>query len=298
MKKLLWGVLALLVVAVAGLGYKYSQLKEQKLAVDQQYATTKASEDSLRVRFDTALASIAEIQDSLTVILPSESNVMHVSQDVESGGKLTASRKSQVLRTISDLNESIQRSKEMIRRLEQRLKDRDIRVAALERIVAQMKRSVADREQMIASLTQRVESLKVQVESLKTDVAAGQQQISAQQQVIEDKRREISTIYYMVGTKKKLKELGMLQESGGLIGIGKSARLSGQFPEAVFNKVDTDVQTVISVPGKKPVVLSSQSSNSYQIVPISLEMSELRITNAQEFRRVRYLVIQVDQSQQ
>lgn len=294
MKKVLWIVLALLVAAMAGLGYKYTQLKELKLAVDQQYATTKASEDSLRTRFDTALASIAEIQDSLTVILPSESNVLHVSQDVESGGKLTATRKSQVLRTISDLNESIQRSKEMIRRLEQRLKDRDIKIAALERIVAQMKRSVADREQMIAVLTQRLESLKVQVESLKTDVAAGQQQIVEQKQVIEDKRREISTVYYMISTKKRLKELGMIQESGGLIGIGKSARLSGQFPEALFTRVDTDAQTTIPVPGKKPVILSSQSSNSYQLVPLSLESSELRITNAQEFRRVRYLVIQVE----
>lgn len=269
-------------------------LETQKEDLELKYAATRASEDSLRNKFDAALVSIAEIQDSLTAILPSESNVLHVSQDMERGGALTASRKTQVLRTISDLNDSIRRSKEMIQRLEQRLKERNVKVASLERIVANLKKSVNDREEMIRSLTQRVESLKVQVAHLQTDVEEGKEKISEQAAVIEDKRREISTIYYTIGTKKRLKEMGVVTESGGLIGLGKSTRLSGQFPEQLFVQVDTDAQTAIAVPGKRPVILSGQSAGSYQLVPLSVESSELRITNPTEFRKVRYLVIQVD----
>lgn len=292
MKKTLLLILPLVVIAVlAGLAWKYARHGRE---MELKYATTQAAADTLRTRFNAALGSIAEIQDSLTAILPSESAVLHVSQDVERGGPLTATRKDQVLRTISDLNDSIQRSKEMIKRLEQRLKQQDVRVASLEKLVSNLKKSVAQREQMIAELTERVESLKAQVVTLQTDVAEKGQQIEQQQMVIEDKRREISTIYYLVGTKPILKGLGVVQESGGVIGIGRSTRLSGQFPEQNFTRMDTDQQSTIPVPGRKPVVLSAQSASSYQMIPIRPDLWQLRITNAAEFRRVKYLVVQVE----
>jgi len=286
--------ISLLVVIVAVLAGSVWRLGRHSREMELKYTATRAAEDSLRTRFDAALGSIAEIQDSLTAILPSESTVLHVSEDVERGGPLTATRKDQVLRTISDLNDSIQKSKEMIKRLEKRLKDQDVRVASLERLVANLKRSVGQREQMIQALTARVESLKAQVAVLQTDVETKGQQIQQQQIVIEDKRREISTIYYLVGTKLKLKGLGVIQDSGGLIGLGKSTRLSGHFPEQDFTRMDTDEQNTVPVPGRKPVILSGQVGTSYQMVPIREDLWQLRITNAADFRKVRYLVIQVE----
>ena len=287
-------LIGLATVILVGLTGGVLLLTRHNQELGRKYAATRAAEDSLHTRFDAALVSIAEIQDSLTAILPSESAVLGVSQDVELGGPLTVSRKDQVLRTISDLNQSISRSKEMIQRLEEAIKERDVHVASLERIVSNLKKTVADREQMIQALTARVEALEVQVASMRTDVESGRQQITEQQQVIEAGRREISTIYYLTENKKKLKDLGVTRESGGLIGIGKSTQLSGQFPERFFTRVDTDTQTVLQVPGKKPVVLSGQSSASYKLVPIRPDLAELRITNAQEFRKVRYLVITVN----
>lgn len=292
MKKTLLTSLALVIIVALATGLWILGRHDREMG--RKYEATRAAEDSLRTRFDAALVSIAEIQDSLTAILPSESAVLHVSQDVERGGPLTATRKDQVLRTISDLNESIRRSKELIHRLEQRLKDSDVRIASLERLVANLKKSVTERERMIATLTERVDALKVQVAALQTDVENGREQIRAQQQVIEDKRREISTIRYLVTTRRRLKDLGVIRETGGLIGLGRTPRLTGQFPERVFHELDTDAQTTIEVPGLKPVVLSGQSSASYQLVPVRVGLSELRITDPPEFRKVRYLVIQVE----
>lgn len=287
-------LIGLAVVVFVGLTTGVFLLTRHNQELGVKYAASVVAGDSLRTRFDAALVSIAEIQDSLTAILPSESAVMNVSQDVERGGPLTASRKDQVLRTISDLNESISRSKEMIKRLEEALAARDVQVASMERIVSNLKKTVANREQMIQTLTARVEVLEVQVTTLRADVETGRQQIAEQEQVIENKRREISTIYYLAETKKKLKELGVVRDSGGLIGIGKSTRLSGQFPERFFTRIDTDAQQTLQVAGKKPVVLSAQNTASYQIVPIRPDLAELRITNPEEFRKVRYLVVKVD----
>jgi chromosome segregation ATPase len=267
-------------------------LSREKQMVEGQYVSAVATGDSLRTNFDLALSSIAEIQDSLTAILPTESQVMTMSEDVERS-PLTASRKDQVLRSISDLQGSIERSKEMIRALEQRLEERDVQVANLERVITGLKRTVADREQMIASLNERVGSLEVEVVGLKEDVAEGQATIRTQEQTIEEKRREISTVYYVVDSNKNLKEAGVVKNSGGVIGIGKTPKLTGEFPRQVFDPIDTDMSRTILIAGDDPKVLSGQSATSYQIVPVSEDQSELRITNPEEFRKVRYLVIQV-----
>jgi uncharacterized coiled-coil protein SlyX len=220
---------------------------------------------------------------------------MRMSEDVEKGGTMTASRKDQVLRSISDLQGSIQRSKDMIATLEHELDEKDVKIASLDKVITGLKRTVADREKMIASLNDRVESLSVEVTQLKTDVAANQEQIRTQQQVIEDKRREISTVYYVVDTKDNLKDAGVVKTTGGVIGIGRSTQLTGQFPQQVFDPIDTDLQRTITLAGKDPAVLSGQSAASYTIVPVGETSSELRITNPEEFRKVRYLVVKVGQ---
>jgi uncharacterized coiled-coil protein SlyX len=285
-------LISLFAVVVLGMAAWVYTLSKEKQTVEGQYVRAVATGDSLRSNFDLALSSIAEIQDSLTAILPTESQVMTMSDDVERS-PLTASRKDQVLRNISDLQQSIVRSKEMISALEQRLEEKDVQVANLERVITGLKRTVNEREQMISSLNQRVNSLEVEVVGLKEDVAEGQATIRTQEQTIEDKRREISTVYYLVDSNRNLKEAGVVKNSGGVIGIGKTPKLTGEFPRQLFDPIDTDMSRVIPIAGEDPRVLSAQSAASYQIVPVSEDQSELRITNPEEFRKVRYLVIQV-----
>jgi hypothetical protein len=146
---------------------------------------------------------------------------------------------------------------------------------------------------MIRTLSARVDSLKVRVARLETDVAVGNERIQEQKTVIEEKRREISAVAYIIGSRKRLKLLGLLEESGGFIGIGKTSQLSGKFPLEYFTVIDTDAERTIRVAGKEPTVLSGQNRSSYQLVPVTEDWSELRITDPGEFRKVRYLVIQV-----
>lgn len=291
MRKALFAGVA--VVAILALAVTAFRIQKRYEASQRQYASTKAAEDSLRARFDNAVAAIAEIQDSLTTIMPSETDVMNLSRDIERGSRLAKPMNEQMLQSIHDLKRGIQDSKRMIQRLEKRLKASDVKIAGLERLIDNLKRGVNDREEMIRFLSARVDSLKSRVARLETDVAAGNEQIQEQKQVIEDKRREISTVSYIIGSRKRLKALGLLQESGGFIGIGKTAQLSGTFPGEYLTTIDTDTERTIRVAGKEPIILSAQNRSSYQLVPVTEDWSELRITEPAEFRKVRYLVIQV-----
>jgi hypothetical protein len=278
------GVLMLACIIILAMGYRRQ---------GAMYAESVRAEEAVRTQFNTALESIAEIQDSLTAIAPEETSLRRLSQHAEVGERVTQTQKERMLSTIADLRESIKNTRERIRDLEKNLKGSQTEVAGLKRIIENLKRSVSDKEAMILRLTAKVDSLTVTVTNLKTDVIRGQEKIAEQQQVIEDKRKEIGTIYYIVGTRKDLKNTGIINESGGVLGMGKSVQLSGAFVEGYFTPLDTDSESQISILGKEPVVLSAQAKSSYQLTMVAEGQSTLRILNAAEFRKVKYLVIMI-----
>lgn len=270
-----------------------SERKQHALTQDL-YTSTRASEDSLRRSYQAAVDAIVQIQDSLTAIMPSEAQVMHLSQGLETGGSINRARREQVMQRIADLHASIRASKQMIRRLEERLKESEGRVKGLEKLIENFKRMVAQREEMIAVLSMRVDSLRTRVGVLETDVAEGQRRIEQQAQAIQERERELSTIYYVVSSRKNLKRLGIVRDEGGVLGVGKTPRLSGDLDPALFTPFDTDATTTLKIAGQKPTILTAQNRASYELVPLSPDWTELRITDPLEFRKVRYLVVQVD----
>ncbi len=256
------------------------------------YAESRQSEEAVRTQFNAALESIAEIQDSLSAIAPDEDRLNRLSQKAEMGSRTTQTQKERMLSTIADLQASIKNTRQRIRELESSLKGSQTEVAGLRRVIDNLKRSIGDKEAMIARLTARVDSLRVTVVGLQGDVRRGEEKIAEQVQVIEEKRREITTIHYVIGTKKELKAKGLITERGGLLGLGKSAQISGTFNEGDFMSIDTDQVSDISIPGKEAQVLSAQSKSSYQLL-LGEGRTTLHILDAREFRRVKYLVIMV-----
>lgn len=271
-----------------------------------KYRDTRRAEFAVRDQFNAALQSVAEIQDSLSAIVPLEARVLRMSQYSETGTPLGPTQKERMLTSIAELKESIRNTRERIRQLEENLASSQTEVASLTRIIENLKRSVREREATIAHLTARVDTLAKTVTVLQTHVERSQETIAEQQQVIEQsqqeieakrqeieaKRREIATIRYVVGTKKALKEKGIITERGGLIGIGKSAALSGTFHDGDFTPLDTDHGLEIPIPGAEPQVLSGQSRGSYEL-RVGKTESLLLIRDAAEFRKVKYLVVMV-----
>lgn len=271
-----------------------------------KYRDTRRAELTIRDQFNAALQSVAEIQDSLSAIVPLEARVLRMSQSSETGTPIGPTQKERMLSSIAELKESIRNTRERIRQLEEDLATSHAEVESLTRIIDNLKRSVHEREVTIARLTARVDTLVTTVTVLQTDVRRGQETIAEQQRVIEEsqqeieakrqeieeKRREIATVRYVVGTKKILKEKGIVIDRGGVIGIGKSAALTGAFNESDFTSLDTDHALEIPIHGAEPQVLSGQSRGSYEL-RLGKTESLLLIRDAAEFRKVKYLVIMV-----
>jgi hypothetical protein len=274
-----------MLVAIIVLGLKYRE-------TTARYAETRMSEETVRGQFNVALESIAEIQESLDSIIPDQEKLLRLSESVEPGAAVAESQKDRMLNTISNLRESIENSKNRIRQLEESLENSRTEIGGLKRLIEGLKKSVAEKEATIARLTAKVDSLVVTVAGLQTDVRRGQETIAEQQGVIEQKTTELAMVYYIIDTKDVLKDKGIITEKGGVIGMRKTTVLSGAFNESDFTALDTDRVRDLRIPDTEPQILSAQSKSSYEVRPTG-EGSQLVITDAREFRKVKYLVVMV-----
>jgi len=268
-------------------------LFQQNRKTTADLTEVKAAEQSARSNYAEAFNAIAEIQDSLNAISISTGNVKLQAQTSEAGVRLTEPTRREALESIAQLGASIQRTKEKIGELEERLKKTGNKVAALQKMVAVLKENVAGKEQQISQLSTQVESLQGQVTTLQTTVADNQTQLQAKDQALEDRRRELATVSYVIGNKKTLSEQGLIVAKGGVLGLGKTVELSGNYNENLFTNIDTDQETVIPTTAdkiEKVKVLSPQPPTSYQLTMDGNQVA-IHIVDAKEFRKVKHLVV-------
>ena len=264
----------------------------------QKYTKTNADlmearsgELSAQSRYTDAIGAIAEIQDSLNAIAVSGDAVNLTQGNLHGEQKLSGPSSREALDRIHLLAASIQRTKDKIHALEDKLKKSGIKLAALERMISNLKSSVAEKEHTIAKLSGKVDSLETTVNGLQSSVAEANQTIAAKDDAIEQKRRELSTIYYIIGSKKHLTELGIVQAKGGLLGVGKTLQPSGKYDENGWTGIDTDLETTIRIGAAKAQVISPQATGSFEIKPAANGQLELHILNAHEFRKIKQLVL-------
>ena len=248
--------------------------KYQKSSAD--FASMKQEEESTRIRYGQAINEIATIQDSLNAIVLGDSAARMIPAQLQSELALSQTHGDEALARVAILKAGIERTKDRIQQLDERLKKSGVRVAGLERMVANLRRSVVEKEKQVAQLSGQVDSLQTEVTGLVATV--------------EDKQRELGTVYYMIGTKKDLTSSGVVVAKGGVLGLGKTLKPSGQVDESLFAAIDTDQQNVIRIPAAKAQVLTAQPVTSYVLQPVGGEL-ELHILDSKEFRKIRHLVI-------
>jgi len=277
-------LIALIVVLGGATAVLYS--KYRKTTAD--YLDTKSAEETARNRYSETIDAIAEIQDSLNAISVGENEM--VSKNLQSEQKLSPQQGQEALDRIEVLRSSIARNKQRIEQLEASLKKSGVRVNGLEKMVKNLKADVADKESQVATLTQQVNDLQTQVTGLTTEVAQTQDTLRVRDESLEDRRRELATVYYVVGSKKDLTDAGVVEAKGGVLGMGKTLTPSGYQKEGLFTALDTDQETVVRTNSAKVKVVSAQPTTSYEITTVNGQ-AELHILDPLAFRKVKQLVI-------
>lgn len=259
----------------------------------------KAQNDSLRLakqqieqEVDVYLQAINAIQDNIERIKQME-NTISVEPVSETMNNDVIAK---VNEDIKYLNDMLQSNRKELQKLRSRLNDSNLKIQQLEkaidnlttqlenesRKVAKLEKQLAEKNELIAQMTDTISRQNLQIEELTA-------QTQEQQQVIDDKEHTIASAWYVFGTKKELKQQGIITTNG----FSKKV-LEGDFNKDYFVKIDARLTTSIPLYASHAKILTNHPKASY-----TLEKENDRfvvvITDAQAFWSVsRYLVVEVD----
>jgi hypothetical protein len=96
----------------------------------------------------------------------------------------------------------------------------------------------------------------------------------------------------VVGKTKELQNMKVIDRTGGLLGIGKTARLSSSFDNKNFTKIDYVQVNTIPIDSKGAKIITTHPSDSYTMNKEKDKVVSINITNAERFWSAsKYLVV-------
>lgn len=246
---------------------------------------------------DEFLVAFNEIQDNLDSI---KSKELLINERTSGKTELRKNAKDQINDDILAIYDLLEENKNKVNELSKKLGKSDYQVKELKKMIDHLTSQMEQKDKEIEVLLTELENMNIKIDYLSKNVArldvenkAKATVIGEQKEEIDAKTAEINAAYYIVGNKKELKEMNVLTSEGGFIGIGKSKKLNSDFNDESFTRIDRTLTQVISIPGKKPTLVTSHPAESFEISGEG-EAQIITIKNYEEFWKTsKYLVIVV-----
>ena len=292
MKKLL---ILLLGVVVFSACHNYKKDAERLMFVRDSLQQETTFRDSSIVGF---LNDFSEIQANLDSIKKIEKLVTVQSS---MGRELNSSQKQMILEDIALLNDLMNRNKELTASLQKKLKNANFKIGNLEGTIKELQLMVDNLEAQtmekdgeIIMLKEDVRKLNVDISSLNEKIVVVETANKQKTQTIETQTIAMNKAYYAFGTAKELKDNGIIEKSGGVIGMGKTPVMKKDFNRDYFTEIDIRNFDYLRLMAKKAKLITVHPEDSYHFTGKKLS-DTLFIDNTAEFWKVsKYLVVLTD----
>lgn len=286
------GVFAASIVLLAACGDEKKVASTDDTSVDQ-LVQTRDSLQQVIANQDSLLSLINELGDGMEQIKMLE-NILS-SENLQSE---TPDRRDKIRNDMADIQRALNERRQRLAELEARLNKSNANNAHLRQAITSLKSQIAAQVTTIESLRKDLASANIyidqltqNVDSLNTTVANTIEEKNVVEQKNEELTNQLNTCYYVIGSKSELKAHDII-ETGFL---KKTKIMPEDFQRNYFTTADQRSLTSLPLHSKKAKVLTSQPSDSYQIVNDANGMKVLNITNPEKFwSTYKYLVIQVD----
>lgn len=176
--------------------------------------------------------------------------------------------RAELKQSFDDLAKLIARQRSKIAMLEDSLKQSASPAPQLQKMISFLNAQLEAKENEIALLKAQVDSQKRDIKRLNDYIAVTDQKVTElnqktemQEQIISGQDRMINTGYIKIGTKKQLKDAGVV--SGGVFSSPKLN--AGNLTPATCQAIDIRDFTEITLNSKSPRVLSQMPPQSYVI---------------------------------
>ncbi|MBQ4022595.1 MAG: hypothetical protein II612_01195 [Prevotella sp.] len=232
------------------------------------------------------MSTLTEIQEGFREINEAENRV-----SVAKSGE-RADKAQQIREDMQFIADRMAKNRELLKKLQGQMKEGTLKSEKLQKtiesLLQQMEQKDAELQELRASLDAKdihIGELDEQIADLNDNVSNLRTESEQKTETINTQDRQLNTAWYVFGTKKELREQGILQD--GQV-------LRGNFNKNYFTKIDIRNEKEIKLYSKSAKLLTMHPSSSYTLAQDASKQYTLRITNPQIFWSTsKYLVILV-----
>lgn len=238
------------------------------------------------------ISSFNEVESNLDSVTVKQ-QIIHL--NVNKAQEFKSGQKDRINAAIEAINTIMEGNRKLIQELNNKIKISANKNEHLQKTIATLSHQLTMKYFELTTLNDELNLSNLQVAKLQTSVDTLKVKNIAQSQTISEKNIALHAAYYIVGKSKELQEAKLIDKQGGLLGIGKTSKLSSNFDKSKFICIDYNLTKNIFINSKNIKIITSHPSDSYTL-NTDMKKNELTtnlvITNPEKFWSAsKYLVI-------
>lgn len=285
-KKILLGIFASIALVFTSCNNIEEERARSQKTIDSLQSIVDSKNDEMNQFFET----LNEIEDNLAKVTSKFGSVEELRR-----GKTEIKNdvKMKINDQINDINSMLVANKQRLNALNKKLADSKVENTTLKEYVEKLQNRISEQENEIQTLVTELEQKNIIIETLNTNVVELTKSNTEKEQIIAKQIADANRAYFIIGTYKELKEAGVVNKTGGFIGLGKKQQVTNNMNTDLFTQIDKTTTNVIDIEREKVKVLSKHPEGSYELVMNDDDVCmSLKINNPTEFwKYTDYLVI-------
>ena len=167
-------------------------------------------------------------------------------------------------------------------------------VSEFKLMVSNLENQLQEKDVEIMNLNIKVRKLNVDIGSLNKKIGEIENENLQKSETIESQITQLNKAFFAYGSTKEFLDKGVVEKSGGVLGIGRTLTLKKEINRDYFTEIDIREFDILPLMVKKAKVVSVHPANSFNISG-DKRADTLFINNQTEFWKAsKYLVIITD----
>lgn len=287
-------LICILALTLWGCDNRSQELEKQNADLERNNREMAQNISARDEYIDNVTESINNVYNNLESMQAKESIILKQKADMEAQKKFTkAEIREMLLDRIATINSDLKTNRQTLADLQTKISSYKSRYSGFKKLVTTLKKTIEEREQAITELSQKVKGLENDV-SLKTMLVSQRDSIIDQQHhVLIDQHKQITTAFYITGTRDELEKKGIITKEGGFMWglLGASTALASGFDDKYFKPINKTEEHMIQVEGKIDEIIPKRSEQFYKKTEVNRNQSLLTIGEPDHFWQDKYLVI-------
>ncbi len=260
--------------------------------------------DSLQAVAAQRESTIEEFQQDFSAIQTSLDSIRRLERMMPESGeaesRLSGNQREQIIDDIATINSLLEENEQLIATMKQRLGSSSVQSKRLQEMIAdleeqskELQQSLQQRDTEVGELNQLVQEQRENIDVLQQQITEATEFSTIQADSLMMRTTALNRAYYTVAPLKELKEEGIVERQGGILGIGSTPTMRSDFSQEHFTPVDIRDIEYIPLESRKAELISVHPDESYTITGDN-QADTLHIQDPELFWAAsKYLVVAV-----